>query len=42
MDIYEKILIEINLINNEDVITTSSPVEISEHDNAYIDASELE
>ena len=36
MEIYEKIEIEIENIGNEDVITTSS-----EHDNAYIDFSEL-
>lgn len=42
MDIYEAIEIGIEYLNNEDVITTSSEVDETDHDNAYVDFDVLE
>lgn len=42
MEIYEKIQIEIEYINNEDVITTSSILDILfDHDNSYVDIEDI-
>lgn len=42
MEIYEKIQIEIEFMSNEDVITTSTPLEPVEHDNMYLGFDLLE
>lgn len=40
-EIYEKLSIDIEFINKDDVITTSSSFD-DDHDNGYIDWGELE
>ena len=42
MELYEKIDISIEYINDNDVITTSASYDDYDHDNAFLDFSELE
>ncbi len=41
-EIYEKLSIDIEFINKDDVITTSASFDDADHDNGYIDWGELE
>lgn len=41
-EIYNKILIDIEFIDREDVITASASLDDTDHDNGYIDWGDLE